>query len=116
MSEVAYKHRRTDAQDAIFRALRNRRGESLAAWARRRGYPPALAYKAVRRYGGQPAIRPRGLETIRVLRDLRADLGPTTCRACRQQRASTSKPRRISRRRRNWWRRRRRSQSGGRVV
>lgn len=76
MSEIAYTARRTDRQDAIFRALRARHGESLAAWARRRGHPVALAYKVVQRYGGHPAVRPRGLDTILVLRDLREDVGP----------------------------------------
>jgi hypothetical protein len=73
MSESAYKAARRDDLDAVYAALADR-GETLAGWARRRGHALEAAYKAVSRYAGRPGARPRGLDTLLILRDLRADL------------------------------------------
>mgnify|MGYP000556470931 CR=1 FL=1 len=73
MSASAYTAGRRDALDAVYAALAGR-GETLAAWARRRDHAIEAAYKAVARYAGRPDARPRGLDTLLILHDLRADL------------------------------------------
>jgi hypothetical protein len=63
---------RRSAVEAVYAALSSR-GKSLAAWSRLRGHGLQATYKAVQRYAGTEA-RPRGLDTLLILRDLRADL------------------------------------------
>jgi hypothetical protein len=56
------------------RGLLYQRDQSIAEWARSRGYPPGTVQQVVHRWAGTQGV-PRGRLTRSILRDLSKDLG-----------------------------------------